>query len=242
MAAGNRGVATPDEYVTAPDGDVPGRPRADPKRRHGSDDRDEQRGERSDRAASSTGVRPCLRRTRRRAAALSRAGAATAGAAAPRSRPRTDSRAPAASTRAGAPPRQPPAAAAGRAGWGWGLSLAGLAVGFGPEALLYAAALGTGTSTSVGKVTIGSAVALVIGSLVVYGWQTLAAWFFSLRVAGSKLALWGFTTPNKAFFWTIPVALAAVYVVSFLHDLVVHPKQQDILGEFPRTPPASSSS
>lgn len=108
-------------------------------------------------------------------------------------------------------------------------------MGFGPEALLYAAALGTGTSTNVGKVTIGSAVALVIGSIVVYGWQTLAAWFFSLRVAGNKLALWGFTTPNKAFFWTIPVALAAVYFVSFLHELIMHPRQQDIIGEFPRS-------
>jgi len=108
-------------------------------------------------------------------------------------------------------------------------------VGFGPEALLYAAALGMGTSTSIGKVTVGSAVALVLGSIVVYGWQTLAAWFFSLRVSGHNLALWGFTTPNKAFFWTIPAALAAVYLVSFLHDLVVHPEQQDIIAEFPRT-------
>ena len=136
---------------------------------------------------------------------------------------------------AGAPPAPPPAAADGRAGWGWGLSLAGLAVGFGPEVVLYAAALGMGVSTDVGKVTLGSAVALVVGSLIIYGWQTLAAWFFSLRIAGRRLALWGFTTPNKAFFWTIPAALAGVYVVSFLHDLVVHPKQQDIIGEFPRT-------
>jgi len=135
---------------------------------------------------------------------------------------------------AGAPPA-PPVAADGRAGWGWGLSLAGLAVGFGPEVLLFAAALGMGVSTDVGKVTLGSAVALVVGSVIVYGWQTLAAWFFSLRVAGRRLALWGFTTPSKAFFWTIPVALAGVYAVSFLHDLIVHPKQQDIIGEFPRT-------
>jgi len=135
----------------------------------------------------------------------------------------------------GALPAPPPAAADGRAGWGWGLSLAGLAVGFGPEVLLLAAALGTGASTSVDKVTLGSAVALVAGSLVLYGWQTLVAWFFSLRIAGHRLALWGFTTPNKAFFWTIPLALAAVYLVSFLHDLVVHPRQQDIIGEFPRT-------
>ena len=137
--------------------------------------------------------------------------------------------------RAGAPPAPPPQAADGRAGWGWGLSLAGLAVGFGPEVLLYAAALGMDASTSIDKVTLGSAVALVVGSLIVYGWQTLAAWFFSLRIAGRRLALWGFTTPNKAFFWTIPAALAGVYLVSFLHDLVVHPKQQDIIGEFPRT-------
>ena len=122
-----------------------------------------------------------------------------------------------------------------RAGWGWGLCLAGLAVGFGPVALLYAAALGTGVSRERRQGDLGSAVALVVSSLVVYGWQTLAAWFFSLRVAGRRLALWGFTTPSKAFFWTIPAALAAVYVVSFLHDLVVHPKQQDIIGEFPRT-------
>jgi membrane protease YdiL (CAAX protease family) len=135
----------------------------------------------------------------------------------------------------GAPTAPPGTAADGRAGWGWGFSLAGLAVGFGPQALLYAAALGMGTPTSSSKVTIGSAVALIIGSIVVYGWQTLAAWFFSLRVAGHKLALWGFTTPNKAFFWTIPVALAAVYLVSVLHDLVVHPKQQNVIGEFPRT-------
>jgi membrane protease YdiL (CAAX protease family) len=139
-------------------------------------------------------------------------------------------------TAAGASPAPPPAAADGRAGWGWGRSLGGIVVGFGPEALLYAAALGMGTSTtSVTKVTVGSAVALVLGSLVMYGWQTLTAWFFSLRLAGRKLALWGFTRPNKAFFWTIPVALAAVYVVSFLHDLVVHPTRQAIVGEFPRT-------
>jgi membrane protease YdiL (CAAX protease family) len=138
---------------------------------------------------------------------------------------------------AGAPPAPPPAAEDGRAGWGWGMCLAGIAVGFGPEVLLSIAALGMGTSTSVTKVTVGSAIALVVASLVMYGWQTLTAWFFSLRVAGRKLALWGFTTPNKAFFWTIPAALAAVYVVSYLHDLVVHPKQQDIIGEFPRTTP-----
>ena len=133
------------------------------------------------------------------------------------------------------PAPAPPAAAFGRAGWGWRLSLAGLVVGFGPQVLLYAVALGIDTSTSVETVTVGSAVALVVGSIIVYGWQTLAAWFFSLRVAGRRLALWGFVRPSKAFFWTIPAALVAVYVVSALHDVVVHPKPQDIIGEFPRT-------
>jgi membrane protease YdiL (CAAX protease family) len=85
------------------------------------------------------------------------------------------------------------------------------------------------------KVTVGSAVALLIGSLVLYGWQTLAAWLFSLRTAGRSLALWGFRRPTKAFFWTIPLALAAVYAVSVAHDLVVHPQEQDIISEFPRS-------
>jgi hypothetical protein len=136
---------------------------------------------------------------------------------------------------AGAPPAAPPAAADGRAGWGWGLSLAGLAVGFAPEALLYATARGMGTSTNAGTVTMGTAVALVVGTLVMYGWQTLAAWYFSLRATGRGLAQWGFTTPSKAFFWTIPVALAAVYLVSFMYDLVGHPKKQALMGEFPHT-------
>jgi membrane protease YdiL (CAAX protease family) len=138
-------------------------------------------------------------------------------------------------TPAGAPLAPPPAAAGARAGWGWGLCVAGIAVGFGPEVLLSLAALGMGTSTSVTKVTVGSAITLLVASLVMYGWQTLTAWFFSLRVAGRHLALWGFTKPNKAIFWTIPVALAGVYLVSFLHDLVVHPRQQDIVGEFPHS-------
>ena len=121
--------------------------------------------------------------------------------------------------------------------WGWGGSLAGLAAGFGPELLLFAASLGVAaTASPAAKVTTGSAVALVVISLVIYGWQTLAAWFFSVRVAGHRLSAWGFRRPTKAYFWTIPVALAVVYVVSILHDLVVQPKAQDIIGEFPHTP------
>jgi membrane protease YdiL (CAAX protease family) len=108
-------------------------------------------------------------------------------------------------------------------------------VGFGPEALLYVVALGMDASTNVGKVTVGSAVALVAGTLVMYGWQTLVAWYFSLRAAGRGLAHWGFTTPSKAFFWTIPVGLLAFYVFSIVYDLAMNPKKQALAGEFPHT-------
>ena len=135
------------------------------------------------------------------------------------------------------PAAEPPGPLRREAPWGWGGSLAGLAAGFGPELLLYAASLGVAaTDASATKVTTGSAVALVVISLVIYGWQTLAAWFFSVRVAGHRLSAWGFRRPTKAYFWTIPVGLAVVYVVTILHDLVVHPKTQDIVGEFPHTP------
>ena len=123
-----------------------------------------------------------------------------------------------------------------RAAWGWGYGLAGLAVGFGPEVLLYAASLGVAASSSAGaKVTSGSAIALVVVSLVVYGWQTAAAWFFSVRIAGRRLSAWGFRLPTRAYFWTIPLALAFVYVVSFYYDYKVRPKPQDIIGEFPHS-------
>jgi membrane protease YdiL (CAAX protease family) len=120
------------------------------------------------------------------------------------------------------------------ADWTWPFALAGLALGAAPEALIYAAALIAGTSSGGGgKVTTGSAAALAAGSLVLYGWQTLAAWIFSLRTAGTRLRLWGFRRPTKAYFWVVPVGLATVYVVSVGHDIVVHPKQQELISEFP---------
>jgi membrane protease YdiL (CAAX protease family) len=69
----------------------------------------------------------------------------------------------------------------------------------------------------------------------VYVWQIAAAWFFSVRTAGAGLAAWGFRLPTRAYFWTIPAALAVVYVVSIAHDVLVDPKRQDIVGEFPHT-------
>lgn len=122
------------------------------------------------------------------------------------------------------------------AAWGWRFGLAGLVVGLGPELLLYVVSLGVTTSSGASvTVTTASAVALIAISLVVYGWDTAAAWFFSVRVAGRRLSAWGFRLPTVAYFWTIPTALAVVYAVSVLHDMVVHPRQQDIIGEFPHT-------
>ena len=107
---------------------------------------------------------------------------------------------------------------------------------FAPEALLYVAALGIGASSdSSTKVTAGSAAALALSSLVLYIWQTAAAWTFSLRIAGNRLALWGFRKPTKAYFWTLPLALVLVYIVSAVHDSFVHPRQQDIIGQFPHS-------
>ncbi len=133
-------------------------------------------------------------------------------------------------------PAFPPVDSAPRPDWGWGFAVAGLAVAFAPEALLYVVALGTGAASSASsKATAGSALALAVGSLVIYVWQTGAAWLFSLRTAGNRLALWGFRKPNGAFFWTIPLALVAVYAVSVAHDIVVHPRPQNIVTEFPHT-------
>ncbi len=109
-------------------------------------------------------------------------------------------------------------------------------MGAAPQALLMVAAMLSGTSSS-GKsaVSAGSAVALAVGSLVIYGWEGLAAWLFSLRSAGRSLVLWGFRRPTKAYFWVVPLGLIAVYALSLVHDLIVHPKQQAIVSEFPHT-------
>jgi membrane protease YdiL (CAAX protease family) len=164
--------------------------------------------------------------------------------AAPAIAPSTDASGPAAPGAAPSPGGGPPlrAAAPGRplylpqASWRWPQALAGLAVGAAPEALLsLASLLGDAGSSSRGAVSAGSAALLAVSALVLYGWQGLAAWLFSLRTAGRALALWGFRRPNRAILWTVPVGLVAVYAVSLAHDLVVHPEQQPIVNEFPRS-------
>jgi membrane protease YdiL (CAAX protease family) len=122
------------------------------------------------------------------------------------------------------------------ASWGWLAALAGLVVGAAPQVLLAIAALIAGPSSSrAGPVTAGSAVAVALGSLVLYGWQGAAAWLFSLRNAGRSLVLWGFRRPTRAYFWVVPLGLVGVYAFGIAHDVVVHPKQQAIVGEFPHS-------
>lgn len=122
-------------------------------------------------------------------------------------------------------------------GWGWRQSLAGLLVGFAPVLILALLASGSERSSpAVTKLTTVSLIALLADSLIMYGWQAAAAWFFSLRIHGEKLAAWGFRRPTKAFLWTIPLALLAVYAITYFHDLLVHPERQEILTRFPRTP------
>jgi len=107
---------------------------------------------------------------------------------------------------------------------------------YGLVVLLYAAALGMGVSTAApSKATASSALALVVSSLVLYSWQTAAAWTFSLRSAGNRLSLWGFRKPTAAFFWTIPLALVAVYAFGVVHDVIVHPQNQELLSQFPHS-------
>jgi membrane protease YdiL (CAAX protease family) len=109
-------------------------------------------------------------------------------------------------------------------------------VGAAPQALLTVAALVAGTSTSsTSPASTSGAIALAIGSLILYGWEGLAAWLFSLRSAGRSLVLWGLQRPTRSYFWVVPLGLVAVYAIGIVHDLIVDPKQQEIIGEFPHS-------
>ncbi|OPZ47141.1 MAG: CAAX amino terminal protease self- immunity [Actinobacteria bacterium ADurb.BinA094] len=121
-----------------------------------------------------------------------------------------------------------------QASWRWTGAAAGLAVGWGPQLLLSLAA-GLGGSRTRTDVTVFSATLLVTSAAVFYGWQTFAAWLFSLRTAGRSLALWGLRRPDRSFVWVVPAGLGAVYALTVVHGLLVHPEQQPIIREFPHT-------
>jgi membrane protease YdiL (CAAX protease family) len=123
-----------------------------------------------------------------------------------------------------------------RASWGWVAALIGLIVAAAPQALLTIAALIGGTSSSSsGAVSAGSVIALAVGSLVLYSWEGFAAWLFSVRSAGRSFVLWGFRRPTRAYFWVVPLGLAGVYAFSVVHDIIVNPKQQAIVSDFPHS-------
>ena len=122
------------------------------------------------------------------------------------------------------------------ASWLWLTALLGLVVAAAPQALLTIAALfGSPSSGGGSSVSAGDAVALAVGSLVLYGWEGFAAWLFSVRSAGRSFALWGFRRPTKAYFWVVPLGLVAVYAFSIVHDIIVNPKQQAIVNDFPHS-------
>jgi CAAX protease family protein len=124
-----------------------------------------------------------------------------------------------------------------RADWRWAAAIAGILAGAAPQVLLQLASVfAGGTPSNTGDVTTASAIAIALSSLVLYSWQALAAWLFSLRSAGRSLVLWGFRRPTRAYFWVVPGGLVGVYAVGIVHDLVVHPKEQAIVSAFPHTP------
>jgi membrane protease YdiL (CAAX protease family) len=124
-----------------------------------------------------------------------------------------------------------------RADWRWTAAVAGLLAGAAPQILLQLASLfAGGTPTNAAAATTSAAILIALTSLVLYSWQALAAWLFSLRTAGRSLALWGFRRPTRAYFWVVPLALGATYTLGVIHDIIVHPHQQAIINDFPRTP------
>ncbi len=123
-----------------------------------------------------------------------------------------------------------------QADWRWPAAVAGLLAGAAPQALLQLGSIfGGGTPSASEPLTAASAIAIALSSLVLYGWQALAAWLFSLRSAGRSLVLWGFRRPTRAYFWVVPTGLAGVYAAGVIHDVIVHPKQQAIVSAFPHT-------
>jgi membrane protease YdiL (CAAX protease family) len=141
-------------------------------------------------------------------------------------------------------PQRPPSKAARpgepfylpRADWRWAAAVAGLVAGAAPQALLqFASIFAGGTPSASEPVTTASAIAIALSSLVLYGWQALAAWLFSLRSAGRSLVLWGFRRPTRAYLWVVPAGLGGVYAAGIVHDMIVHPKQQAIVSAFPHT-------
>jgi len=123
-----------------------------------------------------------------------------------------------------------------RASWLWLITLIGLVVAAAPQALLAISALFSSSSSGGSSaVSAGDAIALAVGSLVLYGWEGFAAWLFSVRSAGRSFVLWGFRRPTRAYFWVVPLGLTAAYAFGVAHDIIVNPRQQAIVNDFPHS-------
>jgi len=128
-------------------------------------------------------------------------------------------------------------AAPGERGWGWSQSLWGLLLGMSPTFALYLAARVSSGKTDAGdaEVTVATGLIFLVSGALGYAWNYFAAWLFSGRRVRHKWRAWGFRKPTAAFFWVIPAALVAAYVVSYVNDVVFHPPKQEIVHAFPPT-------
>ena len=123
----------------------------------------------------------------------------------------------------------------GRVPWTWPNVLVGTAIAIAPQALLAFASLFVSGGTSHAKVTAGSAAATLVLTAIVDAWLVLWAWRFSLRAYGMTIRAWGYRHVGANVFWVVPAALFSVYVVSFVHDVIVHPPQQEVISAFPHS-------
>ena len=123
----------------------------------------------------------------------------------------------------------------GRVPWTWRTVLIGAAIAMAPQALLAFASLFVSGGASHIKVTAGSAAATVVLTAIVDAWLVLWAWRFSLRAYGMTLRAWGYRHVGANVFWVVPTALFSLYVVSFVHDVIVRPPQQAVISAFPHS-------
>ena len=134
-------------------------------------------------------------------------------------------------------PEQRPAWPAG-APWGWKQSLIGMILAIGPIlvlTLISYALPGNDEGGSSSPATLGVALAAVVLTLVFDAWYLVAAWAVSLRHTGLSLAAWGFRRPASSIFWTVPVALVAVYLISVFYTTLVKPREQAVTQDFPHS-------
>ena len=123
----------------------------------------------------------------------------------------------------------------GRVPWTWRNVLIGTIIAMAPEALLGLVGVFVSDDTNHAKVTAASAAAIVVLTVIIDAWLVAWAWRFSLRAYSMKLSAWGYRHVGASVFWVVPTALFSVYVVAFVHDVIVHPPQQVVVSAFPHS-------